>query len=230
MHRLRFTSSGDDGQPNNRRNALRTLRRDDTIGILLLGRCEVGKTALVNQWVNDTFVDTYTPTIEDFYEKSLNLKGQTVNISLIDMTGTSDFPAMIDLYLNRVDSVLLVYDVTNDASAKELRVLYNRVSKVREQREDLMVTIVGTKADILDDMGDYYRNEVVDEILRQVGECGKHVMTSAKLNLNVNDAFIAGLSNMAPSIVPSEDTIKRLGKLMKKNKRRCFCFEYCCIL
>ena len=126
-----------------RRNALRTLRRGDTVGMLLLGKAEVGKTALVNRWLTGTYTEDYIPTVEDFHEKSLSYKDQSITIGLIDMSGSNDFPAMVDLYLNRVDSVMLVYEVGDQTSVDQVKHLYQRTLKVQEQRPDLFVSVIG---------------------------------------------------------------------------------------
>lgn len=225
----RISSFHESRSSDNRRNAMSTSRKVDTIAVLLLGKCEAGKTALANRWINGVFIETYEPTIEDFHEKSVNFNHQSINIALIDMTGTSDFPAMIDLYLNRVDSVLLVYDVGDESSMKELTHLYERVRKVREQRQDLLISIVGTKIDKKEDMCAEYQNETVAQILKDIGPNAKHVLTSARQNWNVNEVFESVLNNMVTAIIPNEDTIKRLRKLMKKNRRSPY-MKWCTIL
>ena len=48
---------------NRRRSALKSLKRKDTIGVILLGDEKVGKTALVHRYLNDTFEEKYTRTL-----------------------------------------------------------------------------------------------------------------------------------------------------------------------
>ena len=207
-----------------RRNALRTLRRRDTVGLLLLGKCEAGKSALLHRWIKGHFVDQYKPTVEDFHVKSYKHMGQCVNVGVIDMTGSWDFPAMMDLYLSKIDSVMFVYDIGSSNSVTELRNLHERLVKIRGERNDVLITIVGTKMDQNIELNVDYRNDDIDKFLRQINVSDqKHFMTSAKMNLNVNEAFGGALNEFIENMMPNEDAIKRLGKLIE-NDRTCLLY------
>ena len=41
--------------------------------VVVLGAGGVGKTSLIKRFVTDTFPQSYIPTVEDFYEKSVSL-------------------------------------------------------------------------------------------------------------------------------------------------------------
>ena len=213
-----------------RRNALRTLRRRDTVGILMLGACKVGKSALISRWSKHHFFEQYEPTIEEFHVKNYRHLEQRVSVGIIDMTGSWDFPAMIDLYLTRVDSVMFVYDIGCSKSIKNLHFLYERLIKVRGENHELSLSVVGTKIDKYKDVGDDFQNTEIHDFLKRVGCIDKHVLTSAKLDINVNEAFENALNEMISNTVPSEDAIKRLDKLMNKNgNSRGFLKRICCI-
>lgn len=210
-----------------RRNALRTLRRRDTVGLLLLGKCESGKTSLVKRWVNGTFNGEYEATIEDFYTKTYRHMGQCVNVGIIDLSGSWDFPAMMDLYLSRVDSVMLVYDTGNLSSISNLTHLYNRLLKVRGENNEVLVSIVGTKVDVTDDRLIEENSVALNEFLKTMNNSWKQITTSAKLNLNINEAFENALNEVVAYMMPNEDTIKRLDKLMKKSEKKEGCLNCC---
>jgi small GTP-binding protein domain len=213
-----------------RRNALRTLRRRDTVGLLLLGKCEAGKSALLHRWMKGHFSEQYKPTVEDFHVKPYKHMGQCVNVGVIDMTGSWDFPAMMDLYLSRIDSVMFVYDIGSTDAVTDLRQLHERLVKVRGERSNVVLSVVGTKIDRHQDHYDDYRNDEIDKFLRSIDLSEqKHIMTSAKLNLNVSEAFESALNEVIENMIPNEDAIKRLGKLMKKDKTNNWLIQkFCC--
>ena len=153
--------------------------------------------------------------------------GQCVNVGIIDLSGSWDFPAMIDLYLSRVDSVMLVYDTGNLSSISNLSHLYNRLLKVRGENNEVLVSIVGTKVDSTDDRLIEENNVALNEFLKTMNNSWKQITTSAKLNLNINEAFENALNEVVAYMIPNEDTIKRLDKLMKKSEKKEGCLNCC---
>ena len=206
-----------------RRNAIRSMRRNDTIGLLLLGTSKVGKTALLQRWINGVYQEKYKPTVEDFFTKSVTYMGQTANVGIIDITGSRDFPAMIDLYLSRADSVMLFYERGDELSLRELSYLHEKVKEVRLEKTDMYVTIVGTKTDKYNDElnDDKMSENLIGTMLSELGEKCVHVMTSAKSGLNVNEAFDGALNELVPTMKPTGDNLKRLQLLNNTHGRRC---------
>jgi small GTP-binding protein len=59
----------------------------------------VGKTAIVNRFLNNKFDENYTPTIEDFHRKIYRIRGEAYRLDLLDTSGNNPFPAMKRLLL-----------------------------------------------------------------------------------------------------------------------------------
>ncbi len=92
------------------------------------------------RFVQGKFVDRYDPTIEDSYQKSLDLKldekeeeTRRCNLEILDTAGTDQFAAMRELYLRDGDGFALVYSVTSAASFHELNDIYEQLIKNREE-------------------------------------------------------------------------------------------------
>ncbi|XP_065644087.1 GTP-binding protein Di-Ras1 [Hydra vulgaris] len=211
------------GNAKSRRNALKTLRKRDCVGLLLVGKCETGKSSLVNRWINGDYKDYYIPTVEEFYLKSYGVMGHSVNVGVIDMSGSWDFPGMLDLYFNKADSIIFVYEVNNKVSISEMFLFYQRLVKIRGENHEVYMTVVGTKMDKQQQYDESTKNEAVDAFIKEIGGRAKHTITSAKLNINVVEAFEAALSNVVANMTPNEDAIKRLDKLMKTNEKKSIC-------
>ena len=213
---------------NTRRNALRTLRRRDTVGLLLFGSCESGKSALVTRWIKGDFNDSYVPTVEDFYVKSYR---QCANVGIIDMSGSGDFAAMTDLYLAKIDSVMFIYDIGADSTqtVNNLKRLHELLIKVRGDSYSVLLTVVGTKIDRNQDRGDNYHNTELAEYLEKIGiPEEKHILTSAKLDRNVEEAFESALNEVVGNMMPSEDRIKR--SMKDKKTSNSWIYRLCCCL
>ena len=67
--------------------------------LVVLGSAKVGKTSIVNRFLNNQFDDKYTPTIEDFHRKVYRIKGETYRLDILDTSGYQPFPAMRRLSL-----------------------------------------------------------------------------------------------------------------------------------
>jgi len=67
--------------------------------LVLLGSAKVGKTSIVNRFLNNKYDDKYTPTIEDFHRKVYRIRGETYRLDILDTSGISPFPAMKRLSL-----------------------------------------------------------------------------------------------------------------------------------
>ena len=62
--------------------------------LVVLGSAKVGKTSIVNRFLNNKFEENYTPTIEDFHRKVYRIKGEAYRLDVLDTSGNDPFPAM----------------------------------------------------------------------------------------------------------------------------------------
>lgn len=92
------------------------------IKIVIMGDGSAGKTSIINQYCQDAFQKQYNQTIGiDWYSKQLELPGAVhVVVQIWDIGGQSLTGKMIPLHLANAQGVMLVYDVTNQASFDDL--------------------------------------------------------------------------------------------------------------
>eukprot|EP01108_Squamamoeba_japonica_P008886 TRINITY_DN8054_c0_g1_i1.p1 TRINITY_DN8054_c0_g1~~TRINITY_DN8054_c0_g1_i1.p1 ORF type:complete len:115 (+),score=27.52 TRINITY_DN8054_c0_g1_i1:27-347(+) len=93
-----------------------------TIKLVTLGIGAAGKSCSVIRFVQGAFVgDKYSPTIEDSYRKSIEVKkGHFAMLEVLDTAGTEQFLALRDLYYRNGDGFVLVFDLTDAHSFNEL--------------------------------------------------------------------------------------------------------------
>ncbi|KRZ40057.1 GTP-binding protein [Trichinella pseudospiralis] len=126
-------------------------RQNVKFKVILLGASQVGKTAIVDQYLWKKFQpDSYKPTIDEFnwieYETE---NGNTLMLELIDTAGCRDFPAMRNLYMTIGDAFILVYSVDNQASFEEIKQIRKEISTINHKNAP--VILVGNKIDLLHD-------------------------------------------------------------------------------
>ncbi|EFR00954.1 hypothetical protein MGYG_03956 [Nannizzia gypsea CBS 118893] len=71
---------------------LRNVRRE--YHIVVLGAGGVGKSCLTAQFVQNIWIESYDPTIEDSYRKVLAVDGRPCLLEILDTAGTEQFTAM----------------------------------------------------------------------------------------------------------------------------------------
>ena len=101
--------------------------------------------------------------------------------------------------------------------------------KIRGESYSVSLTVVGTKVDRNQDR-DNYRNTELADYLKEIDiPEEKHILTSAKLDRNVDEAFESALNEVVENMMPSEDSIKRFTKLMKNKETSNLWFhKFCC--
>jgi len=86
-----------------------------------LGDSGVGKTALMNQYVNKRFSSAYKATIgADFLTKEVMIDDKLVTLQIWDTAGQERFQSLGVAFYRGADVCILVYDVTNPKSFDNL--------------------------------------------------------------------------------------------------------------
>lgn len=154
--------------------------------LVVLGAGGVGKSCLTVQFVQGVYLDSYDPTIEDSYRKTVEIDNKVADLEILDTAGVAQFTAMRELYIKSGMGFLLVYSVTDRQSLQELMDLREQVLRIKDMNRVPMV-LVGNKADLKDE-----RVISVEEGIEVSSDWGKvpFYETSALLRSNVDEVFI----------------------------------------
>lgn len=99
-----------------------------------MGAGGVGKSALTLQFVKNVFVQTYDPTIEETYQKLLDIDGQQCLVEILDTAGTEQFMALKELYMKSGHGFILVFSLSQLASVNELGPLREQIVRMKNGR------------------------------------------------------------------------------------------------
>lgn len=131
-------------------------------------------------------MDAYDPTIEDSYNKEVEVDGRACNLEILDTAGVAQFTAMRELYIKNGQGFLLVYSVTDKKSLEELLAIKQQITRIKGSSNVPMV-LIGNKCDLNDER----QLEPEDGI--EVSKTWNKVPfyeTSAMYRMNVDDSFI----------------------------------------
>lgn len=64
-----------------------------------MGFRSVGKSSVTIQFVENHFVDSYDPTIENTFQKTLKIRGQEYSLQVIDTAGQDEYSILPSLIL-----------------------------------------------------------------------------------------------------------------------------------
>ena len=183
------------------------------------GESAVGKSCLLNRFVNETFNPEHeiTPTCE-ILEKAITMGKKTFYLKLWDTAGQERLYAITKQYYQGLQGLILVYDQTNRESFTKLSNWHEKIN-AELNLEKIGIVIVANKSDLENKQVQVEEGKKFAEEVK-----APFIETSAAKNINVEKCF-----NMLVEEVikknPEFDKYKKdtvlLGKDKAKSKGGC---------
>ncbi|KAM9784541.1 rasd family member 4 [Syngnathus typhle] len=191
------------------------------VRIVFLGAAGVGKTALIQRFLKDTFEPKHRRTVEELHSKEYEVGGVKVNINIMDTSGSYSFPAMRRLSIQNSDAFALVYAVNDPASLEAVKRLRDEILEVKEDKY-MPIVVIGNKIDR------QHERQVSSEDVVSTVELdwnNSFVEASAKEDINVRQVFRELLQQanlpswLSPTLCHRRETFpKGKDKMPKMNK------------
>ena len=181
--------------------------------IVLLGEGRVGKTSLVSRFVKGKFSDTEESTVQAnmYNKKKVNVDGKTVDLSIWDTAGQERFHALGPIYYRNAAGAVLVYDITDADTFEKVKTWVKELRQV--VGDSIQLVICGNK-------GDMEKDRAVEIAMAEKyakTQNAKHFTTSAKADMNVQEAFEALAAAIMLQVGEVADGI---GKVSAPRKRK----------
>ncbi|MHA1340787.1 MAG: Rab family GTPase [Promethearchaeota archaeon] len=171
--------------------------------IAVLGAAGVGKTSLINRYVDRMFKEDYKPTLgASIIAKDVEFSNDEINymvrLVLWDLAGQEKYENVRPMYFQGCIGAILVYDVTRPSSFKEIKEKWLKDFK-QFALENSAYILIGNKIDLTDlrKVDTKQGKELADAI-----KASAFIETSAKTGENVNNGFTALV----------KEVLKRLGE------------------
>nr|AVV26989.1 Rheb [Andalucia godoyi] len=111
--------------------------------LCVVGFRAVGKSAVTFQFCEDRFVDTYSPTIETSFRKSV----KNVPVEIVDTAGMDEYSLFQPQHAIGVDGYILVYAVTARSSFEILKTINDKILNAHGS-DKVPRVLVGNKTDL----------------------------------------------------------------------------------
>nr|XP_043634563.1 ras-related protein RABA6a-like [Erigeron canadensis] len=152
---------------------------------VLIGDSAVGKSNLLSRFAKDEFYLDSKPTIGvEFAYRNAKVGDKIIKAQIWDTAGQERFRAITSSYYRGALGAMLVYDITRQGTFENLKKWLHELREFGNR--DMVIVLVGNKSD-LDDL-----REVGVEDGQKLAQLENlcFMETSAKENLNVEDAFL----------------------------------------
>ena len=148
---------------------------------IILGDSGVGKTCLMNQYVQKKFDNRYKATIgADFLAKDVDIDGTAVTLQLWDTAGQERFQSLGSAFYRGADACVLVFDVTSQESFQHLT---SWMEEFTIQAGKKPCVLIGNKCDLESS------RQVTKKAAQQWCDAIEYFEASAKTNVCVDEAF-----------------------------------------
>jgi small GTP-binding protein len=187
--------------------------------IIFVGDSGVGKSTLLERYINNNFASTHNMTIGvDFKSKKLCINNKNIQLQLWDTAGQETFRNLVISYYRHADCVIIFFDITNKESFNNVDFWYNEAQKHKSR--DILIVVIGTKKDLKND-----RKVYITDIKKYMSDKNfRYFETSSKLNdgiVYIFDYIAEILSEKIIDIKKCEITIQHsinINNNLKKEK------------
>ena len=157
--------------------------------LILIGDGRVGKTSIINKYINNIFNEGEEMTINSSYcERDVLFNDKKYKFSFWDTAGQEKFNSITPIYYRDAKGVLLVYDISNPHSFERVK---KWIEEMKEINNEAVFNIVGNKYDLKEQTKNFKFNFIDDEIAKKLAQKNKTDLffTSAKTGENINQCF-----------------------------------------
>lgn len=169
------------------------------VNIIIIGDASVGKSNLLLRYIENSFNEGLKPTIgADFYSKTKEIDGLTVNAKFWDTAGQEKYRAIGGRFYKEAHGILLVYDVSRKETFENLSRWATEVED--RSKRTVKVMLVGNKNDLIS------TKQVSTEEGKQFSQEKKYFFfeTSAKTGENVHQAFDVLIKEACQDVIKQE--------------------------
>ena len=184
--------------------------------IIFVGDVSVGKTSVIERYINNNFKDDYTCTIQaEQKTKIINEDSNTsIRMDIWDTAGQEKFRSLTRQYYRDSQGAIIVFDITKKRTFDSLQTWIDDIQDYSDK--DIPIIIVGNKSDLIDE-----REVSENNINEFLNDKYTYFEVSAKYGNNIDLAFnkIKKLIMENRKMNNEEENEDKWNKKKNKNKK-----------
>lgn len=157
------------------------------VKLILLGDPGTGKTSLLHQFIDNTFLEKHETTIGvDFQARTVSsTSGNILRLHLWDTAGQEHFRSIVSAYYKCIAAALLIFDVTNRETFDNLEHWLKDLRQKNDSSDNLPIIILGNKTDVEERKVSF---EEADEFAKKHNV--RYSDISVKNNIGIDEAML----------------------------------------
>ncbi|XP_076758754.1 ras-related protein Rab-24 isoform X2 [Xylocopa sonorina] len=182
--------------------------------VVLLGNAAVGKTSLVERFINERFNESlsYQNTIgAAFSAKQMQINGKKFIMGIWDTAGSERYEAMIRMYYRGAKAAIICYDITKSETFQRAKFW---IRELRTVEEGCKLYICATKNDLLDIDGVVASPDTDVVETYAAGIQAKFFITSSKTGENVAELF----NDIAQDFMSNPENVQKVEEAIELNE------------
>ena len=191
--------------------------------IITLGDSSVGKTSIINRFINDTFDEELTPTLGIKHTfKTLEINNTKVKLSVIDTNGQEKYRSLSVSYFRHADVVLFIFNLNEPLSFNNIQEWINVFNDNNNKKKVILKYLIGSKSDLEQRV----EQNLIDEFANNNNML--YMATSAKTNNKINELFqkigediLEEEEKKTNNMIRTKSSSRILLKTKEKNRKKC---------
>ena len=204
------------------------------IKFLVLGESTIGKSCLIERYINNSFKENYIATIGmDIRQKRLDINNIDVFLTINDTAGQERFRSLTKMVYKNTDGILVGFDLTKPKTLEQVEFWINQIESNKTKDSSISLVLFGNKCDMKEEI--QVKEEDIEKIKEKYNL--RYYETSAKDGTNVQNIFeyLAKIVlksrgflenvNIDEISVEEKEDLKLETKKTKKRKGKKKCFK-----
>ena len=156
------------------------------IKFLVLGESTIGKSCLIERYINNTFKENYIATIGmDIRQKRLDINNIDVFLTINDTAGQERFRSLTKMVYKNTDGILVGFDLTKPKTLEQVEFWINQIESNKTKDSSVSLVLFGNKCDMKEKI--QVKEEDIEKIKEKYNL--RYYETSAKDGTNVQNIF-----------------------------------------